>query len=226
MIRRGEPWEEPSEGAIPPPLVRGTDHDLAHAVAAGGRELRFEPTGPSDLAHALGLDPGRAGGGAASTVDVDLIHVGEGEVAVNSVVLGIPPHRLRRWHRSRSIRMDVDGRPLHVRRSTTVAVVNGGWIEGFDVAPRAHPGDGRLDLQIYAVPGPQRGELRRRLATASHLPHPGVTERRVRAVTVEFDRPWGCVIDGRDADPRDRLELEVLRGALRLHLGRPSGRPE
>lgn len=220
MIERGEPWEEPSGAGIPPPLVRGTDHDLAHAVAAGGRELQFEPTGRSDLADALGLDPERSGGRAASTVDVDLIHVGEGEVAVNSVVLGVAPHRLRRWQRSRSVEIEVDGRPLGVHRATTVVVVNGGWLDGFDVAPRAHPGDGRLDLQTYDVPGPQRRELRRRLRTASHLPHPGITERRIRAVTVEFDRPRACEIDGRPSEPRDRLELEVLRGALRLHLGR------
>lgn len=182
--------------------------------------MRFEPAGPSDLARALGLAPGRVGGGEATAIDVDIIHVGEGEMAVNSVVLGVAPHQLRRWHRSRPVRIDVDARPLDVDRATTVVVVNGGWLEGFDVAPRAHPGDGRLDVQVYAVSGRERHQLRRRLKTASHLPHPGITERRVRAVTVEFDRPWGCVIDGRETDPRDRLEIEVLRGALRLHLGR------
>lgn len=222
MIRRGEPWEQPSDAAIPPPLVRGSDHDLAHAVAAGGRELRFEPAAPSDLARALGLEPARAGGGAASTVDVDLVHVGEGEVAVNSVVLGVAPHELRRWHRPRPVQIEVDGRRLDVERATTVVLVNGGWLEGFDVAPRAHPGDGRLDLQIYAVSGRERRELRRRLATASHLPHPGIVERRVRAVTVEFEAPRPCAIDGRAAEPRTRLEVEILRSGLRLHLGRPS----
>lgn len=225
MIERGKPWEQPSADPIPPPLVRGSDHDLAHAVAAGGRELRFEPIGPSDLARALGLDPTRAGGGAASTVDVDLVHVGEGEVAVNSVVLGVAPHELRRWHRPRPMKIEVDGRPLDVERATTMVLVNGGWLEGFDVAPRAHPGDGRLDLQVYAVPGRERRELRRRLATASHLPHPAIVERRVRVVTVECDEPRPCAIDGRAGDPRTRLEIEILRGGLRLHLGHAAGRP-
>lgn len=226
MIRRGEPWEQPSDAPIPPPLVRGSDHDLAHAVAAGGRELRFEPRGSSDLGRALGLEPTRAGGGAASTVDVDLVHVAEGEVAVNSVVLGVAPHDLRRWHRPRPVQIEVDGRPLDVERATTVVLVNGGWLEGFDVAPRAHPGDGRLDLQVYAVSGRERRELRRRLATASHLPHPGITERRVRSVIVEFEEPRPCSIDGHAVDPRARLQVEILRGGLRLHLGHPAGRPE
>lgn len=219
MIQKGEPWERPSDADIPPPLVLGSDHDLAAAVAAGGRELRFEPTAASDLGRALGLAPRRAGGGAASVVDVDLIRVGEGEVAVSSIVLGTPPHRLRWWHRSWPVRIAVDGRDLEVERTTTVVVVNGGWLAGHDVVPRAHPGDGWLDVQVYSVARGQRREMHRRLRTGSHLPHPGIVTRRARAVTVELGRARPCTIDGANAGERDRVDVDVRAGALRLHLG-------
>lgn len=223
MIRRGEPWERPSDATIPPPLVRGSDHDLAAAVAAGGRELRFEPAGPTDLGRALGLESGRGGdgtGGDGWVVDVDMIHVDEGRLAVNSVVLGVPPHRLRRRDALVPVHVEVDGRTLAADRATTVLVVNGGWLAGNDVAPRAHPGDGRLDVQLYAVPRRQRRELRRRLTTASHLPHPDIVVRRARSLAVEFERPRSCTVDGCDEGRRDRIDVEVVPAALRLHLGR------
>ena len=60
---------------------------------------------------------------------------------------------------------------------TTVVIATGQFRHGLDLVPRGHPGDGRAEVQIYAVPGRERRELRVRLATGTHVPHPKITQR-------------------------------------------------
>ena len=49
-----------------------------------------------------------------------------------------------------------------------------------DVAPRAHPNDGRFDVVEVSAAMPARARLQawRRLATGTHVPHPDITTRR------------------------------------------------
>lgn len=217
MIRPGEPWGRPTSD--PPDLeVAGGDADLASAVSSRpGVLVRFRPDASSDLAGAIGLgvDPPVALG---VEVPLDLLRVDAGPVAVNMLVIGTPPNALGRFARRFGANVRVDSRPLFHGPCTTVVVSIGQFRRGLDLVPRGHPGDGRAEVQIYAVPARQRRELRARLATGTHVPHPKITQRTATRVTVSIDRRVPLEVDGRPAPATDLVDVAVLPNAYRLLL--------
>ena len=196
MIRKGEEWGTPAGGAEPDLDVAGDDADLAAARAGAGPDplVRFRPSAGSDLARAVGLTSPAAPGRLA--VPLDLLQLAGGEVAVNAVVVGVPPDRLQPWHRPFPVELVVDGTSLSTR-ATTVVVATGQFLRGFDVSPRGHPGDGWCEVQVYALPAGQRRAMRARLRSGTHLPHPGITTRRARSVVVRAGREVPVEVDGR-----------------------------
>lgn len=217
MITRGERWEQAAEP--PAEVVRGDDRALAAALAAGARQpIRFEPDPSSDLALTLGL----TGAGEPAQLTLDLLAVTLGandrgaETAVNAVVVGPSPERLRRLHRSTEVHVTTGERTIYQGRATTVVVANGQFVHGRDMVPRGHPGDGRFEVQVYAVRPGERAELRRRLLSGAHLPHPDIHQRSVTEVRIEIRRALPVEIDG-DAAGRTRI-AEVGVDPARLHL--------
>jgi len=96
-----------------------------------------------------------------------------------------------------------------------VAVMNAEYLGRWDVAPRSHPNDGRLDTLDADLPFGDRLKARRRLATGSHVPHPGIRERRIDAAQFEFDEPMTIWLDGvRIEGSVRRLSVRVERDAL------------
>jgi hypothetical protein len=196
VIAKGEPWGRPAPGPADV-VVEGDDHDLAEAAATHpGARLRFEPTAASDFARTVGLvEPATAT--AATTpagielvcdaldVEVDDAHL----FAVNMVVVGTAPDRQRRFSPSRPVRVTVDGRLVHDGRAVGVVVANGQFLRGRDVVPRGHPGDGRIEVQVYALSRRERRGLRARLGDGSHLPHPGIRSAVGREVGVRGRGP-------------------------------------
>ena len=73
MISRGQPWGRPA--TAPADFeVTGDDAALAAAVAgAPGARIRFRPTTGSELARAVGLEPGPTGTGATDTGATDAV---------------------------------------------------------------------------------------------------------------------------------------------------------
>ena len=217
MIKPGEPWGRPT--TEPPDLeVAGSDADLAASVAARpGALVRFRPDSSSDLARAVGL----AAGPVVSLgveVPLDLLRVDGGPVAANMIVIGIPPEGLGRFARRFGANVRVDSRPVFHGPCTTVVISTGQFRHGLDLVPRGHPGDGRAEVQIYAVPGRQRRALRTRLATGTHVPHPGITQRSGARVTVSIDRRVALEVDGRPAPATDLVDITVVPNAYRLLL--------
>lgn len=216
MIRKGEPWGRPVR-AEPDLEVHGGDADLAAALeAAGGRLVRFQPAPSSDLARALGL---RVHGPGATEVDVDVLTVatsGASWRAVNAVVLGRRPDRLRAWHRSVDVVVEIDGRQRFAGPATTVVVANGQYLNGLDVVPRGHPGDGRIEVQVYGLERAQRAGMRRRLPQGAHVPHPDIVQAAGRRVTVQADTGLALEIDAKPLGRVDHVTVEVLPAALRL----------
>jgi len=87
------------------------------------------------------------------------------------------------------------------------------------VVPRGHPGDGRAEVQIYAVPRSQRAGVRSRLPQGVHLPHPNVTQttgRRVEVVAAKRSakRGVGIEIDRVPAPAAIRVTVEVIPEAF------------
>lgn len=218
MIKPGEEWGTPT-AADPDLEVAGSDADLAAAVAGRpGTLVRFRPDTTSDFAGAVGLDRAVRLG---VELPLDLLRI-DGEPprsAVNMVVLGTPPFApLQRIVKRFVATVRIDDRTAFERRCTSVVIASGQFRHGLDLVPRGHPGDGRAEVQVYAVAARQRRELRARLATGTHVPHPDITQRSGAHVTVQTDRPVALEIDGRPAHSTDLVEITVVPNAFRLLL--------
>jgi YegS C-terminal NAD kinase beta sandwich-like domain len=214
VIRRGEQWGNEPTGA---PDVRVDGDDAALAAIVGrhrGDLIGFVPDASSDIARALGLAPKAPAG--TTEVPLDAIELGDGATVSNAAVLGVAPDRLAPWHRRRAVRVEVDGRTVFDGRASTIVVATGQFLRGADLVPRGHPGDGRVEVQVYALDPAQRGPMRRRLAAATHVPHPDITEAAGGHIGIVAERPWPLELDGHATAPRARLSLAVVPGAYRL----------
>ena len=93
--------------------------------------------------------------------------------------------------------------------------MNAQYLGKWDVAPRAHPGDGLLDTYDVRLPaGASWLPVRSRLPHGTHLPHPGIKERRVGALQVELDRPLPLRLDGDVVGKARVLSVRVEPDAL------------
>jgi hypothetical protein len=217
MIRAGEEWGSPASG--PPDLVvTGDDAALAAAIAARPRALvRWTPAPGADLARAIGLD---AEAPPNREVPVDALRIDSGPTAVNMIVVGTPPDRLRRFSRRIAAHVTVDGRSLPVEGAlTSIVIANGEFLRGHDVVPRGHPGDGRAEVQLYALPPARRPAARRRLRVGAHVPHPNIAQRSGTIVDISLSgRAAPVEVDGHPAGPASTLLVRVRAGEFRLLL--------
>ena len=213
-LRPGDPWGHAATD--PPDLdVAGDDADLAAvAMSDRGALVRFRPSPRSDIARALGLGPASTG---ATEVAIDALEIEQDGGAVNTVVLGSPPDRLRWIARAPDITVRVDGRPWFRGHATTVVVASGQFLRGADVVPRGHPGDGWAEVQVYALRRRARRPMRSRLPTGTHVPHPGIRAGRARRVDVEVaGRGVPVEVDGRPRGRTTRLGVTLVPAAIRL----------
>jgi YegS C-terminal NAD kinase beta sandwich-like domain len=199
-IRKGEAWGELGglpEGGV---VVRGDAE--ARAVVTAARRAG-EPVPPlgllgGDLCRTLGGrgDEARLRSGAAARVPVDL-----GSLLLDGRQHWFVAHLVARrsWWRGR-----------------IVAAMNAEFLGPWDVAPRAHPGDGVLDVLDVAAAMSlgDRWRARRRLGSGSHLPHPAIAVSRRPAVQIELDRPTPVWLDGERVGEARRLSIRVEPDAL------------
>jgi hypothetical protein len=217
MVEMGRPWERPASGPAEW-HVEGDDATLAAAVRdRPGARVRFRPDAGSDLARALGL---HAPGPAALELTLDGLRVvadGRELFAVNMVVVGIAPDRTRWTTRAPALRVRVDERVAHDGPATGVVVASGQHLRGADVVPRGHPGDGRDEVQVYAVRRGERAGVRSRLPQGVHLPHPDITQTSGRHVEVRADRgPIPLEVDGVGVPPAALVTVDVVPDAFVL----------
>jgi len=177
-IKPGEEWGADTTRRPDAP-VAATDHDLAAAlqrypdaevVLTGGDLWRtFGSPGPSSPARRYPID----------LVDVRLAG-GTEHIAVAHVVARLP------WWAGGWLRGPV------------VVAMNAEFLGDWELAPRGHPNDGRLETFELdpSLPVRQRLAIGRRLPTASHLPHPAIAVRPARRRSWTFDRPLHVWIDG------------------------------
>jgi hypothetical protein len=216
VIRKGQPWGTPVAGPVEAE-GSGDDVALARLVAAHpGARLAFTPDTRSDLARTIGLAPGSRRDPVTTEVALDALRADDGTLVVSTIVLGVPPDRLRRWHRLRRVQIEMDGRIVFEGQATTVVIANGQHLRGNDVVPRGHPGDGRLEVHVYALEPRERAEMRRRLRTGTHVPHPRITTTSGRAVKITSPRPLARETDGREQGRATDLTVELVPAAYRL----------
>lgn len=179
-IRRGEPWG--TIGTAPPDVVvvrsDASARDWVLRVRGGGEVLPPLGLGGGDLARTAGGGRPERFTGEVAHVPLDLVRVeadGETTWGVAHVVAR------REWLRGR-----------------VVLAMNAQYLGEYDVAPRAHPNDGLLDVVEVLPSMGVRARLaaRRRARTGTHLPHPGLAVHRTAAWQVEFPRPAVVWVDG------------------------------
>jgi hypothetical protein len=178
-IRKGEAWGEP---AVCPSDLRvvSTDRELRDWVV--WHRTRSQPI--RDLGVAGG-DLARTCGGAtgahplSSKIRVDAMRV---TLDGNEPTWGVA-HVVARGH---------------WLRDELAMVMNAQFYGPYDVAPRSHPNDGKVDvLRVDASMGwRERLQARRRARTGSHLPHRHLSMRSVAEIDLHFDRSMVVWIDG------------------------------
>lgn len=183
-IRKGEPWG--IEVARPPDLVvAADDHDIVELGARGDVGLAG-----GDLFRSLGEPAPRD---PAQRVEIDGISVAlDGGRTLDAVAHVIA--RNSWW------------------RGPIVACMNVDHLGPWNVAPRAHPNDGLLDVVecSSAMSIRDRWAARRRLSHGTHLPHPDLSLARVASRKWEFERPRRVWVDGREVGATRRLSVAVV----------------
>jgi hypothetical protein len=192
-VRKGEPWG--SLGSLPDGgVVVGSDSE-ARAVLEGARRdgQPYPPLGLTggDLCRTLG---GRGALATATRCDV-------GVALVDGKVRLFVAHVL------------VRGRSLW--RGSAVGVLNAQYVGRWDVAPRAHPGDGKLDVvEVEAsLSLGDRWKAWRRLPAGAHVPHPRIATRQVPAVQLDVGGRR-VLIDGEVVAGAHTLSVRVEADAL------------
>jgi diacylglycerol kinase family enzyme len=200
VITKGVDWGTtgplPGDGVI----VRSDAEARAVVTAARRAGEEIPPLGllGGDLAKTLGGrgDAARLHRDAATRVACDL-----GAVLVDGRLHWFVAHLVARrsWLRG----------PLF-------GAFNAQWLGDWDVAPRAHPGDGRLELVEATLSAGERLKARRRLPTGTHLPHPGIRIRRAESVQRDLPRGHAVWLDGERLGPAHALSIRVEPDALRV----------
>lgn len=191
-IEKGRPWG--TETARPAGLrIVGSDSELADAIASG----LGEPIGVrgGDLHRSLGGPPDRE---EMQRLPIDVLEVtadGRMFLAVAHVVAR------RSWWRGR-----------------IVAACNVERIGDWEVAPRAHPNDGRFD--IVEVDGSmtirERWQARQRLPAGNHVPHPKIQTRTARRRSWQFEQRHAIWVDGHRVADACSLHVVVRPDAFEL----------
>ncbi len=96
-----------------------------------------------------------------------------------------------------------------------VAVCNTDFVGQWNVAPRAHPNDGRFDVvEVTSMPIRQRWAARRRLRHGTHVPHPAIAVRAGTDASWDFAKPMTLWIDGVDRGACSQLSVSIEPDAL------------
>src|SRR5262245_66628191 len=200
-IKRGRPWGGPASELGAAAVTCHTDAEartIVERARRGGDPLPPLVLLGGDLARTVGAgdDPTHATGPDAVALPCDI-----GSVLLDGRQHWFVAHLVARrsWWRGR-----------------VVLGMNAQFLGRWDVAPRSHPNDGRLDvLDVDASMSlTQRWKARRRLPTGTHVPHPAIHVTRVAAAQATFAPPLDVWLDGTPMGPVRNLSLRVEPDAL------------
>lgn len=197
-IRKGEPWGAP--GSLPADgVVVHHDAEIRRIVEQARRRSTEVPViglAGGDLARTCGAsgDETRLHGPDAQTLPVDL-----GEVLVDGSLHRFVAHLVARrpWWRGR-----------------VLAVMNAQYHGRWNVAPRSHPNDGRLEVFEAELSLGDRWKARARLRSGTHVPHPSIRQRQVRAFQADLDPGTKVWLDGELVGSARALSVRVVPDAI------------
>ncbi len=203
-LERGKDWGTP--GPLPPDgVVARTDAEVRTVVETARRTGASPPPVGllgGDLARTLG---GR--GDEARLRSPEAVHL---PVDVGSVLLD----GRQFWFVAHLVARSPG--PLGWWRGRVVALMNAQYRGDWDVAPRAHPGDGRFDVGDVdpAFSLADRVKARRRLGHGLHVPHPRIAQHRVATWQERFTPAQHVWLDGQSLGPVGQVVARVEPGAL------------
>ena len=88
------------------------------------------------------------------------------------------------------------------------------FVGSWNVAPRAHPGDGLVNIVDADLGLGDRLKARSRLPSGTHVPHPDISTRRAKAAQVTFDRATPVYLDGDRVGSATQVSVRVEADAL------------
>ncbi len=197
-IRRGEDWGEPG-GLGPDGVLVGSDSEARALVEEARRDNRPVPELGllgGDLCRTLG---GRGNPDALRSPEAWRFAVDVGAVLLDGRLFWFCAHlvaRRRGWG------------------GEVLVAMNAAWRGSWNLGPRAHPGDGVLDVYHGRLSIGDRLRARQRLGTGDHLPHPGIRHHRVGAFQAELEKPLMVELDGRPVRRTSNLSIRVEPAAL------------
>ena len=189
MIHRGQPWGIPAHMSDDVLIVENDQ-----VLSRTDQTVRIFLTG-GDIARSLGNPVVPLIGSACTEVTIDAmqcdITTGNSQstrvIAASSIVVG------NFWK----------GRYL--------IVSNAGWLGDSNVAPRAHPNDGKVEMLTIAshMSLRQRFLARRKMHTGTHLPHPDLSSSQRATLTIDRHNGELLVIDGKNAGDWTSISIAV-----------------
>ena len=194
-IQKGQPWGVPIRVPIETRDV-ASDVDLSH-----GSQTDFHIVTGGDLFHALGRPRVPVVGEERTLVRIDALRCTVATPSHDVVVLAASHVSIGQWWTV----------PWRIQRF--VCITNPGIYKGRNIAPRAHPNDGFLDILAIddAMPWRQRIASRQRATTGNHVPHPHISVTRDTSVEVACQSSHETLkIDDVTIDNWQRIAVEVL----------------
>lgn len=105
-------------------------------------------------------------------------------------------------------------------RGPIVAICNVDHVGRWNVAPRAHPNDGRFDVVEVSdsMSVRDRWEARRRLPTGTHVPHPAIASRTATEWAWTGTSGAGVWVDGVCIGDRRSVRISIRPDAAAIHV--------
>ncbi len=197
-IQRGEDWGEPG-GLGPSGVLVRTDAEARAVIEEARRANRPLPELGllgGDLCRTLG---GRGDADAIRSPKAWRFSVDVGAVLLDGRLFWFSAHltaRRRGW------------------AGEALVAMNAAWRGNWNLGPKAHPGDGLLDVSHGRLSAGDRLRARRRVGTGDHLPHPNILHRRTGAFQTVLERPLMVELDGQPVQRAANLSIRVEPAAL------------
>lgn len=189
-IERRQDWGTPGRLAPRAPTAID-DASLAQLVVQGVPEARVLG---GDLARTLGVNDQSLRRPEQMRLPIDVMRIrldgADEAIGVAHVIVG------------------------RVQTRPSAAIMNAAFVGRRNLAPRAHPGDGQLDVLHFELGLVDWFKASRRMPAGTHLPHPGIRARRASETVIELDEPVQVRIDGGAARRAERVECTLWPDAI------------
>ena len=197
-----EQWGKP--GVMPPDgLVVNGNEELQEIIESCRRSNNEIPTiglVGGDLWRTLG---GKSHHDRLLKGDAQLLSVDLGTALIDGHIYWFASHLIAR---------------TRIWTGRTWIVANASHYGNWNIAPRAHPGDGLLDILDLNLTFSDRLKARSRVQAGNHVPHPDIHYQRRPTAQIEMKKETDVWIDGKKITKASQISVRVEPDALRVML--------